>query len=257
MKPYVSCQTGVTLLELMVAIAIAGVVMAAMFSFQQGQTKSHVTQEALTGMQQNARAAMQFMTSELRMAGCDPTGTAGARILEASSNRIRFTMDFTSEPDDEDDYTTVPVIEINFEDGANPMYVLGVPDGMTDQLGEDITYELAANGNIVRTDHNNDATPDAVIAQNIDALDFVYLDGDGARIGGAGDVLDPNQRGRISSIQVSTIARSGRDVPGFMYRHTDTQTYNNQEGDPLMNPNPPNDNFRRILLSTEVRLRNM
>jgi len=248
MKADIFGQKGVTLIELMVAMAIAGIVAAAMFAFQQAQTRSYVTQEVVTNMQQNARAAMHFMTSEIRMAGCDPTGNANARILKASSDHLEFSMDFSS------DTTANPdqVIELNFDTEDSHTFAFGLPNNYTNQPGEHITYALEANGDLTREDHNSDTS--AVIAQNIDALDFVYLDEDGARIGGAADDLDPNDLADIRSIQVTVLARS--DVPGFMYRHTDTQTYRNPEGEDLVDPNPPNDNVRRILLSTEVRLRN-
>ena len=257
MKADIFGQKGVTLIELMVAMAIAGIVAAAMFAFQQAQTRSYVTQEVVTNMQQNARAAMHFMTSEIRMAGCDPTGNANARILEASSDRLEFSMDFSSPPessdsDDEDNSISYPVIELDFGTEDSHTFVFGLPYGSTNQPGEHITYALEANGDLTREDHNSDTS--AVIAQNIDALDFLYLDEDGARIGGAADDLGPNDRANIRSIQVTVLARS--DVPGFMYRHTDTQTYTNPAGEPLVDPNPPNDNVRRILLSTEARLRN-
>jgi len=245
MKPDIFNQKGITLIELMVAMAIAGIVAAAMFAFQQSQTRSYVTQEQITVMQQNARAAIHFMTSELRMAGFDSGGAAGAGIEDASGNMIHFTMDFLSEPETSGDYTTVPVEKVSLDD---TVYTFGVPDDAIDQPGEEIVYRLN-DGNIIRDDVLG--AGESIIARNFDALNFVYYDGNGNRIPEANL---SNRLDDIRTVLVTILVRSGEGSPGFVFRHSDNQTYNNREGDTLYSAD---DNFRRILLSTEVRLRNM
>jgi len=234
MKPDIFTQKGVTLIELMVAMAVAGIVAAAMFGFQQSQTRSYVTQEALVNMQQNARAALHFMTSEIRMTGCDPRETAGAGIEAASANSIRVTMDFTGGTGSDHAH-----IEANF----------GMPSGGIDEPGEDITYELIG-ADLIR-EENHAGGDSSAIARHIDALDFVYYDNQGNRIDAANLAT---QRGDIRSVLITIVVRSGESVPGFMYRHEDNRIYENREGDVLFTAN---DNFRRIMLSEEVRLRNM
>jgi type IV pilus assembly protein PilW len=246
MKPDIFTQKGFTLLELMVAMSIMGIVMAAMVGFQQTQTRGYVTQEVVTDMQQNVRAAMHFMTSEIRMAGCDPTGNSGAQIREASDSRIRFSMDFSGG-------AGVPEA-IKFDEDDDFEYTIGVPSGAITQSGEDITYQLNADGDLVRTDNITNIA--SVIAQNFDAFELAYIDGDGNRIDTNNTNLGINDRQRIRSVQITILARSGRDVPGFMNRIRDTRTYTNPWGD----NDPPlyiaNDDFRRILLSSEAALRN-
>ncbi|MDT7042018.1 prepilin-type N-terminal cleavage/methylation domain-containing protein [Candidatus Nitronereus thalassa] len=67
-------QRGVTLTELMVALVMGLATVAAVYSIHLIQVKQRVVQEDVMGMQQNARAAMDLMTREVRMAGYDPMG---------------------------------------------------------------------------------------------------------------------------------------------------------------------------------------
>ena len=67
-------QCGVTLTELMVALVMGLATVAAVYSVHLVQVKQRIVQEDVMAMQQNARAAMDLMTRELRMAGYDPIG---------------------------------------------------------------------------------------------------------------------------------------------------------------------------------------
>ncbi|MFB0521051.1 MAG: PilW family protein, partial [Desulfatiglandales bacterium] len=86
-----------TLAELLVAMVVVGVVMAAIVSTYCSQSKSYVAQEQVAAMQQNLRAAMFYMEREIRMAGCDPKRSANAGIETAGPSTIRITMDITND----------------------------------------------------------------------------------------------------------------------------------------------------------------
>lgn len=131
---------GFTLVEILVALAISSAVLAAVYAAYQSQQKAYIMQQDIAVMQQNLRTAMYLMTHEIRMAGYDPTGTAGAAIATANSGTISFTKD---------------------EDG----------DGNVTGTNENITYSISSN-NLVR----NTGGGNQVAASNIDDLDFVYLD---------------------------------------------------------------------------------
>ena len=147
---------GFTILELLLAIAIAGIVMASFYSVYMSQQSSYLRQEEIATMNQNIRSALFYMGREIRMAGLDPTGVANAGIVENLPNRIRFTEDIRGQ--DEDD----------------------PPDGKIGVSNEDISYFLHdADG-----DGDTDLVRDAgfgkrLIAQNISSLVFNYLDGTG------------------------------------------------------------------------------
>ena len=202
-------KQGFTLVEALIATAVAGVVMTTIYSIYYSQQKSYVAQEQIAAMQQNLRVAMLYMEREIRMAGCDPTGFANAGITTADAGSISFTMDTEGDSAGSD------------------------PDGDTDDPDEVITFSLAG------TDLSRNGN---VIAEEIDALDFVYLDRDG------GVTASISQ---IRSVQITVAARTGRGDPGY----TDTQPYKNQQDAVILAAQ--NDGFRRRLLTTNIRCRNL
>jgi type IV pilus assembly protein PilW len=94
----ISKKEGFTLSELLVAMVISAVVMAAIYSTYYSQQRSYLVQEQVAAMQQNLRAAMFYMEKEIRMAGCDPTRAADAGITTANADSISFTEDITGGP---------------------------------------------------------------------------------------------------------------------------------------------------------------
>lgn len=216
-----SDQSGFTLIELMIAMAIGSILMVAVVSAYQIQVGSKNTQEALTDMNTTARAALEIMVHELRTAGCDPDGGAGAGIVNAGANDLTFTMDI-----------------------GNTAGTSFQPDGLLDGPNEQIRYAINANGNLGRD--RLDGAGLQPLARNVDAVDFVYLDEDGVVTGTLAD---------IRSIQITIVARSGRAAPGFMKTVVDNTNYTNQQGTVILAA--PGDSFRRLLLTTTVNCRNL
>jgi prepilin-type N-terminal cleavage/methylation domain-containing protein len=60
---------GITLIELLVALVIAGILVAAVYRTFLGQQKTYTVQEQVVDMQQNVRALINRMMREIRMAG--------------------------------------------------------------------------------------------------------------------------------------------------------------------------------------------
>jgi len=212
-------RQGFTLIELLVAMAMAGIVMGSIFSVYYSQQKSYVVQEEMSGMQQNLRAALYIMAKEIRMAGCDPTGMAGAGITTAGTNTISFTMDLRGKDIDDP------------------------PDGDTADLNESITYALYDFGGDGDMDLGRDiGSGNSPVAENIDVINFVYLDRDG----------NPTASlSRIRTVQITIVARTGRNIRGY----TDNNTYTNLQGATIFGP--AGDNVRRIRLATNVKCRNL
>ncbi len=62
-------KNGVTLIELLVALVISALLIAALYRTFIGQQKTYIVQEQVVDTQQNARAAINRMMREIRMAG--------------------------------------------------------------------------------------------------------------------------------------------------------------------------------------------
>jgi type IV pilus assembly protein PilW len=217
-------ESGFTLVELLIAVAISGIVLGAVFLALKAQQESYVMQEQVSSMQQNLRNAMYYMASEIRMAGCDPTHNAGAGMINANNNSIRFTLDIT-------------------DDTGN-----GNPDGDTGDTNEDITFALADNDG----DGDNDLERNNnLIAENIDALNFVYLDENGVQLDDDGNGNVTTSRSQIVSVQITMVARAERRDLEYM----DTTIYQNQQGQTILGAQ--NDDIHRRRLTSEITCRNL
>jgi type IV pilus assembly protein PilW len=159
--PKTGSQSGFTLVELMVAMVISSVVLGLIVATLFSQQKNHVTQDALVDMQQSMRAAFEVMGSDLKMAGYDPTGNAGATFLVADRSELQLQMDLNGDGD----FTNI-----------------GPP--VTPDTGELIRYALTndadrdgvADGTPCDLGRESDGSGLQVLAENIDALNFVYFD---------------------------------------------------------------------------------
>ena len=213
---------GFTLTEFLVAMAVSSIVMTASYSTLHSQQKTYTKQEQIVAMQQELRAAMYLMEREIKMAGYDPTGWATAEIQTATIDTIRITKDIT--------------------DNAGT----GHSDGDTGDTNEDITYALFdADGDgdtdLGRNDVNG--VGNQTIAENIDALNFVYLDQNGT---------PTTSLAEIRSVQITILARAERADRGY----TNNIMYKNQQGGTLFAP-LPGDTYRRKILAAEVKCRNL
>lgn len=64
-------KKGVSLIELLVALVICGIVVAGAYRFFITQTRAYSVQDQVIEAQQNVRLAMEILLRDLRMAGCD------------------------------------------------------------------------------------------------------------------------------------------------------------------------------------------
>ena len=63
-------RRGFTLVEVLVALAMTGIVMTVMFTMFRTSQRSYSTQDQVAEMQQNLRVAMSFVSRDVRMSGC-------------------------------------------------------------------------------------------------------------------------------------------------------------------------------------------
>ena len=92
-------ERGFTIAELVVAMALSGVLMAGIYSAYYSQQKAYVAQDQVTEMQQNLRVALYHLESEVRMAGYDPTQEAEAGILIANRGEMQIAKDDNGDGD--------------------------------------------------------------------------------------------------------------------------------------------------------------
>ncbi len=242
-------ERGFTLVEVMIAMAIAGIVVGAMYSTYAIQRRTHAVQQATSEMQQNVRAALVLLVGDLKMAGYNPTGIGdfgfrssatfsnGATLTEAvttSSTTLAFTSDL-----DGDGVIDEAAQDINGDTNFD----------MSEM--EQITYRLNSN-----TLQRYSTIPShegwQIVAENIEAIHFDFLDEDNNII----TPLSATNEDQVRTVQIALLARSegidrnqtaatytvNVDVNGIQ---TQTQSWSF------------NDNFQRRMLVTSVKLRNM
>jgi type IV pilus assembly protein PilW len=212
----------------MVAVAISGIVMAAIYSAYLTQQRTYLAQEQVAEMQQSIRAALDIMVREIRSAGYDPSRSAGAGITTASVGQLSFTRDNNGDGDTTDPSEMIDYgfsADDKFDDDRN-----GVPD-----------IDNESDGVLSLGRQIGGAAGYQPIGDNIERIEFRYLDSAGAVTAIPAD---------IRSVQISILARGGQPDQNF----TNTMTYTAASG---TNWGPFNDNFRRRLLITTVQCRNM
>lgn len=284
-------QKGFTLVELMIALLLSSLVLISLGVAFQSQQESYTAQEEVAEMQQELRAGLEIITREIRNAGHDmtPNKTAGAGFVVAGPFRVQFTMDITGAGGDPDGDLTDADEDVTYalSGDANA-------DGQPD-APRFIDVDGIANGGAVTLARDTGGGLQDLVT-GIHALGFAYSysDGDGDNNGvadglvemkpigldqqvvwavpnGAGGwtdldtnndgIIDANdvapvsglataaQRDDIRAVRIWILARSSRPDPDY----TDGNTY--KVGANVIAA--PNDNFRRRLLTANVRCRNM
>ena len=201
---------GFTLIELLVSLTIFAVVITGIYSVYHLNQRTYVTQMQSIEMEQNLRAATLLMVNEIRVAGYDPTGGSAAGVVAAGADTLTITMDL---------------------DG----------DGALTGTGESITYCLETSGGVSKLVRKNPTDPEPV-AENIDALNFVYFDEDGNVTASADEVR---------SVQIALVARTSRVAPD---NYANNNVYYNMQGGSIFDA--AGDAYRRKLSVTQVKCRN-
>lgn len=224
-------ESGFTLVEMLITLALGGIVVASIYTTYDAQRKAALVQQEMVRSQQNLRAALYVMTKEIRMAGYDPreVGTGITAAGDGSNgDPLTFTLDANHDGIDNDGDGDIDDLDT---DGDIQTVSLDLYDSLGDG-DSDIGRKVGAA--------NRQA-----IAENIDALEFLYLDGDGSVL------APPVDTDRVRAIQVTVVARSDRRDPDY----TDTRFYSNLQNQWVLGPQ--NDGYRRKVLSTQIQCRNL
>jgi type IV pilus assembly protein PilW len=171
-------QRGFTFIELLVAMVISTILLGAVVSTFIVQRRSYAIQEEMTEMVQTARAAMDMMTREVRVAGYNPKGAAFDGI-PYNPTRLQIRAD------------------VRGKKKHDP------PDKDINDPNENIVYTHdAANFQI---DRNTGGGPQP-FAENVQAFSFDYLDSNGSPVTATAD---------IRQIRITITARSASRDPNY------------------------------------------
>lgn len=184
-------HNGFTLVDVLVGLAMASVVMVAIISLFTAVGRSYTIQNVAADVQQVTRAGIEHMAQNIRMAGLDPFGGAGAEIKEFLADKIHFTLDRCD----------VPI----GSDGC------GLPDGDVDDKFENVTFQwdpLKRELKQTFYEGDPDATPKTeTLLENVSNLNFTYLDSTDGVTATAADI-----RTVIITLTVEDPAARGQEI---------------------------------------------
>lgn len=238
---FISDCRGFTLIEIMIAIAIFGIISTAVYATYHSQQKTYIVQEKVVEMQQNIRAAMFFMEHDIRMMGYDPLEIADAA---KDSNGIGNIAELRFAYDEDGDGTIQ-----NDEYIRYALKHMGDSDIEDDGLAESTRCCLARE-----TGMGASAGGLQPVAENVEALEFFYHFADGTTDTACASATD---RENIRSIDVSILVRSNTIIQGYR----DTRKYypasNTTRSDSGTIWGPFNDSYQRRLMTSNIKCRNM
>jgi type IV pilus assembly protein PilW len=275
MKAIPNNSKGFTLVEMLIAMVVGLIVMAGIYTAYVNHQRSHVNQQLMVEMLQNARAAMSLMKREIRMVGYDPAAKDGVDndaangvddVAESSSAGIttaeydrpsgisilRFSADlnYNSSVDGDEDLTYTLVgtqLQRNGQIVAYDIEAVGFAYAFDDD--GDGALDQSGGGNIIWANDTN--TGDDKLDTYLDTDDNGIIDTDDTE---DGDVMTGQVPiAKVRAVRIWLLARTRQPVKG----HTDNQTYAvgaNHRGptDPDWDPRR-----KRVLLTTTVYCRNM
>jgi len=265
-------RKGMTLIELLVALVVSGVLVAGVYRTFVSQQNTFTVQEQVVDMQQNVRLAINRMTRELRMAGygrmdatffsekmhgiyehvVNPGGdgivtvvggykTVATLSAFASAGSKTIQVNIVSGVDlDKKKYISINGLESNQIKKITGNQIELFSNLTTDHLAGEtvflimaITYSLGiSEGKSALLRDENLGLGPQPVAENIESLRFRYVMNTGETL----DVVLPARYDDIRMIQVNIVARTDRTDPELA---------------------KVSDGFRRRTLTSNIQLRNL
>ncbi len=270
-------QSGFSLVELLVALALAGIFAASLFRVFPAQQKIFQSQEDGVEMGQNLRAALSLIVENIRMAGYDPlsnsprafgfvsSSTNAANIAYNPSTGVVFTANYSNRatPAAASDFLgfklNVSTAGAALVTADNVLRMYSCPGGTCSW--QPLADNVVAIGFAFAFDSNGDGRLDSggtnpywAIDGDNDGLLDTNLDTDGSGEVDSADASGGASFGStvsmddVRAVKVWILGRSSHQDKEF--RENKTFVVGNQRI-------TPNDRYRHRLVTTSVRCRNM
>lgn len=202
-------EKGFTLVELLVTMAIMGLIVAGIYNLFDVHNRMAAKQEETTLMQQELISLMVMMSNELRMCGYTPAVNAAANF-----GFIHIPGDFGRGTNSTSIYCRTDRNGNGVHDGANASehsgYALNVANDGAAQVPPD---------NILRKyDSDTSSVKWQPMSMNIREINFTYFDNNGDNITDDVEIDPDNNLSRIRSVQINATAmaspeRAGMNIP--------------------------------------------
>ena len=161
-NPLKNSRSGFSLIELMIAMVIAIVSLGAIYGVFASVQKTSTSNEVTARVMQSLRTSVDFMESDIRMAGLDRFGSAAAGIEVATATNLRFTADRNMNG-------TIDTTDLS--------------DGLQEQDLERVTYIYdAANQRLRQCLSEGAANAWDTVAENVENFSFIYFDANNNQI---------------------------------------------------------------------------
>jgi prepilin-type N-terminal cleavage/methylation domain-containing protein len=168
-KDFFENKGGFTAVEMLVALGIVSILLLAINSVFALTKRAMVTNEVAVEVMQALRTSMDFMEQDIRMAGLDRFGLAGAGVEVATATNFRFTSD------------------------------RNMDDDIDDADLERITYSYDAANKRLRQCLYEGTGADSweTVAENVDNVQFTFLD--------AAEIMLPTPVGAADRPEIRTV----------------------------------------------------
>jgi type IV pilus assembly protein PilW len=231
---------GFTLIEILIVLAIVGMMMSAVYAVHIANIRAIDVEAERVEIQQDQRISLDFITRQLRMAGYDKEESLLPKLEDARSNFIYYTADFNADGDVDDAGEHVAFC---IYDSAGSGRMLSYITGSNDDVGK-----VGSTTGALAIGHTHTNQPHQPFAP-IQDLEFFYTLKDGTTT----TAPTTMQLEDIRSVAVTIVTRADTPDP----RWTDNTVYIPASGDAFNNGDAYGDNFRRRMMTANIRFRNL
>lgn len=264
-------DSGFTLIEMIVALAIVSLVTAGLYVAYKGNSRAYTVTEETIHVQQAVRTAMHSIIRELRMAGYDPLDTGSFGILRAwednHGSSIEFSYDFLEDGNASalKNHRKFELVDLG-ENGILDLTLQKDGSGRSsisegiEALGLAFAFDQDGDGKLDRTTANHvvwavDLDNDGFLDTNLDTNDDGKIDEhDDANNDGVIEGVTLSHVIPLEKVRIAKIWILGRSALAYK-RFSNNVARKYVAGRHIIEDT--NDGYLRFLLEYTIKLRNM